>query len=214
MKPRIILPAAGEASRFGGIPKELLPIASGETCLARAVRVASQIGDPVIVTNRQKLPWHRKYGANILVRWNPKQGDMWGSVSAALEPGRAGGLILPDTVVSFDVSIVVRMMLDRPFVLGLFTTWEAERFSVVDDETVSIRTKPADRRIGLNRAWGVAFWSAEVTDFFLEQKFGHYDPAFQAVMRKFGYSTFTLEKFHDIGTFGAYRTYLNEEDPW
>lgn len=53
---RIIIPAAGAAVRFGGVPKEMLPISEEETLLGRAVRLARTLGKPMIISSRKKNP--------------------------------------------------------------------------------------------------------------------------------------------------------------
>jgi len=204
MKRRVIIPAAGEAVRFGGVPKEMLPISEEETLLGRAVRMARRIGDPVIITNRKKEHLHRRLAPDVemIVKEDPKHLDLWGSILLGLKHGVPGGLILPDTVTDFDPSTIPA---DMPIGFGTFQTYTPERFSCLTQGRIA--TKEYGAAVPA-LAWGVVVWSGLVSEAFLGGAFKTYDPVFQMVMRTMGYGTFPLHYYHDLGTFVAYREFL------
>ena len=75
-----------------------------------------------------------------------------------------------------------------------------------------ILTKPAGLT-GQWTAWGCVYWSAAVAAYWereqsLHGEYPDYDRAFESAMREFGYGTFELDDYHDLGTWAAYASYL------
>jgi hypothetical protein len=232
MKRRIIIPAAGDAVRFGGIPKELLPISETDCALTHAVRLAQSFeAEALVVTNPRKKELHQSVlersglPVEICVRQNWKHKDLWGSIelglSANMQAGfESGGLILPDTVAeTSSISIpVYDSSLGNPahpggtaILFGVFTTLETERFSVVvpyvgDSKRVRIATK--EKLPGDGLAWGMILWNKNAADFMLGLEVGHYDRAFEAAARQFNWGMFKLASYHDLGSFKSYREFL------
>lgn len=215
-KRRIIIPAAGRAVRFNGLPKEVLPTDMYECGLTRAVRMARELGgDPVIITNREKHILHERVlrAAEQLefcqfIEQNDAT-ELWGAIRLGLERGCAGGLILPDTV----TSVAAKPLDVVPNIqFGVFETSTPERFSVVNPQLFYpkqpfiIFTK--QEGLGKGMAWGLVLWAAEITNFFLDGNFDHYDRAFEAAAREFGYELFPLSYYFDLGTFASYLSYL------
>lgn len=203
MKRRVIIPAAGEAVRFGGVPKEMLPISGEETLLARAVRIARKIGEPVIVTNRNKEHLHRRLvpDAEIIVKEDHRHLDLWGSILVGLKHGIPGGLVLPDAVTDFDPLTIPAHL---PICFGTFQTDTPERFSCLIGDRIATKQCAEVPAV----AWGMVAWSGLVSEAFLAETFVTYDAVFQMVMQTMGYGTFPLHYYQDLGTFAAYRQFL------
>ena len=217
----IILPAAGDAVRFGGVPKELLPMTATQCLLTYNVFTALAVGGtPIIITNPHKLYWHRKAleRAGIAeelvefrVRKDYRHKDMWGSFERGLDPGVAGGLLLPDTMIPFaDPALMPhpeRVLMRGEFcqlAFGLFETATPERFSIVTPYGICTKQKDAPG----NLAWGMLLWEAAATDFLLAQEVEHYDRALERAMLALPWDTFRLPAFHDLGTFEDYVRFM------
>jgi hypothetical protein len=218
---RIIIPASGDALRFGGLPKELLPISDVDCSLTYAVRTAQALGGVAVITsNPHKEYFHRAalkragLDCEIIVRTNYQHKDLWGSIERGLEPGRAGALILADTVSAWDFDKLPEDYdpLKTDLAFGTFETKQPERFSVIIGCHIATKEMPVAPVAGYgDRAWGTIFWSAAVTDFLLGLEISHYDRAFEAAMKEFKWSTFPLKFYYDLGTFPAYAAFLITE---
>ena len=95
------------------------------------------------------------------------------------------------------------------FQMGLFETFETARYGVLQDDVV-LNKKP---NLPLPaKAWGLLVWSERVRRFWLEGGPTNYTEAFNLAIKRYGYSTFDLEYYHDIATFDDYRKYLQKEN--
>lgn len=214
---RFVIPAAGNATRFSGVWKELLPISETECGLTYAVRTAWQYGrcSPVIVTTAAKREVHAStirtagLSAEIIVKENPEDGDMWGSVLLGIDLTMSGGLILPDSVAVPQVVIANTAAIS----FGCFVSTEPWRFSCLDltnSQRPAILTKPQIKTACL--AWGIVTWD-QAAAHQLSMARTHHDRAFEAVMQDRGYEVFSLNDYHDLGSFAHYWKYLNEHRP-
>jgi hypothetical protein len=210
-----ILPAGGRAERFDGIYKELLPIGEGDFLLSAAIRRASALGADraLVISNADKVTTHAKFLARhasgfsveLSVRSECDE-HLWAALRRAIPSHEAGLLLLPDTT----WRCTSRIPEGADLAFGVFDTDEPHRFSLVHEGR--ILTKPRDV-VGRWSAWGCVYWSANVAAFWeREQKlhgvYPEYDRAFEAAMREFGYSTFAIDDYHDLGTWAAYASYL------
>lgn len=200
---RVIIPAAGAASRFGGVRKELLPLsdAPGDTPLARAVARGLNLGAVTVVTSVANVAAHARALADLPVDLRVRSrgdDDLWQSILFGLGDGD-GGIILADTVWEG----YVPRQIDAPIVFGVFSTDEPERFSVI--RAGRIYTKVAHPR--RQQAWGCVLWRAEAAALWRRASFATYDAAFEAAMG-LGYSTFPIQAYNDLGTFAAYRRWM------
>jgi hypothetical protein len=196
-----VVPAAGVAVRFGGVPKELLPIDVHTTSLQHAVSLGRRLGDVVVITNREKRGLHRRLLAGVELRQQGGVPELWGALRAGLRAGRGGALIMADTVTDFGPLPERR----PPLMFGVFETHEAHRFSVLKDGRIATKQPLPGRHL----AWGMVVWSAEVTELFRSLEPMHYDRAFERAMERFEWATFPLRYYFDLGTFDAYRSFLN-----
>lgn len=208
---RSIIPAGGLAQRFGGIYKELLPVGDRQYLLSSAIRRAQELGADthLVITSAEKAAVHARflsqhaagYSTTLQVRDNTAT-DLW----AALAPvvGQNSLLILPDTV--FTVTECVPASCDLAF--GVFTTNEPYRFSVLDAGVIHTKKELTDRKQWT--AWGCVYWSEAVSGFWSDLTFTSYDAAFQAAIDMFGYKTFTIDNYHDLGSWEAYQRYVRD----
>lgn len=206
---RLLLPAAGRATRFGGIIKELLPIdESGMTLLENAAFTGArhfQIDNIVVVTNEFKERYHRQVLERSPVDMVPIQYirqtgvELWGAIRDALDPDQDTVLLLPDTVIKLPNG---RQGLEKDLMIGVFLTEEPERFSTVSEG--KIRTKVPNGVF----AWGAMYWSAKVSRMLLDKGRGHYDEAFNEVIGQLGYKTFPIYEYNDLGSMAYYIRYI------
>lgn len=210
---RFVIPAAGKATRFGGIPKELLPISKTRCGLTHAVELATTIGQcaPVVVTTKEMRWLHKKTIANAGLRAiiivDPKKtlGDMWESVLCGLDGTMPGGLIMPDTVpVLTDQQPSPRA---SALSLGCFLTSSPEQYSCLELGGLPprIRTKEPNEDTAI--AWGMVMWDAQAAQD-LSKFRGHYDRAFESIMQSCGCDVFMLKSYADLGTFARYQEYI------
>lgn len=198
---RVIIPAAGKASRIFGIPKELLPIDEGVTCLSKSIKLASTVGQPIVISNPIKLALH-SYVVDVPIMLQ-KGDELWGAIKTGLQEGKDGGLILADTVTDFSVYDIDT---EADLSFGTFLTNSSRRFSVLLENRIATK----EDLPGTYDAWGVVLWSKRVTDFMLTLEDDHYDRIFERVIQRFGYSTFPLHYYKDLGTFDSYVDYIAE----
>lgn len=210
---QFVIPAAGNAARFGGVLKELLPVSEIDCGLSHSVRLAMKLGecDPVIVTTADKLHWHvdaiasRNLSAKFVVKPNPAEGDMWGSVLMGIDPTMDGGIILPDTY-----ALVSSMPAQQPITFGCFVTRTPWQFSCLDlasSRSPCILTK--QQRQASMLAWGMVTWARDSAAQLMACP-DHFDRAFESVMRDRGYGIFMLDSYIDFGSYASYREFLHE----
>ncbi len=207
----VIIPAAGKAVRFGGILKELLPITDTETSLRRTVEnalIGMDADEVRIITSIDKIHDHIRHInelyplANISYRMQTIGLDLWGAILTGISNNKPGGLLLADTV----TYIQPDMEITAPLVFGTFETRQPERFSVLYDNTIITKKHLEDNQS--YKAWGCIMWDAQVAQFLSQLDVDHYDDAFRDAIALFGYATFDLPYYYDLGNFKAYKEYL------
>lgn len=210
-----LLPAGGRAERFDGIYKELLPIGENEFLLSAAIRRASALGaeHALVISNPDKFATHSRFlarhasglGVELAVR-EERHEHLWSALRREIPLGEASLLVLPDTT----WTCRDRIPTEAPLAFGVFETLEPHRFSLVHDGR--ILTKPAGL-VGKWMAWGCVYWSPAVARFWAEQEQLHgeypeYDRAFESAMQEFGYRTFAIEDYCDMGTWSSYASFV------
>lgn len=204
-----ILPAAGMAERWGGYPKELLPVSGNSTLLSRAADSLHTCGCDVVViiTNPSKVQWHAhhlKHMDNIVLAVQ-KGKELWGAITTAIQINADEYfLMMPDTFVPgrpFPAS------LQCEFAMGLFETEEPERFGVVRDGRI-VDKQPSGSP-GL--AWGVLAWKWTVAEYWRKGHFTGHTEALNEAIGLFGYGEWHLDYYYDIGSMKHYREFLLTE---
>lgn len=201
-----IIPAAGKAARFGGLFKELMPIGEGETLLTHAVDTLGNVPVDVtlVITNHYKIAAHSLALAHYPVKFALQRNferDAWGAIQETFDMAADWNYyLMPDTLIKAEFP-----QPEADFTMGIFATYKPERFGVIDDgHIVDKNTTFA----GLRYAWGVLIWSRAVVEFWKSGNYLTHTDAFNAAMEKFGYSTFTIDEYHDIASFEDYRGML------
>lgn len=199
-----IIPAAGSATRYGGVLKELLPVESDTVMMDFAVNAMKKGGcDQIVcVTSTRKIAQISDRFPHLLYTIQVTGQDIWGAIFAGLMvEADEYCFAMPDTVIpehAFD------LYMGAPFMLGCFDTDMCERFGMVRDGFI-VNKKPGE----LGQAWGTLMWTKQVRDWWLNYgDLSSYTNAFNLAMRTFGYKTYDLEYYHDIASFEDYRTLL------
>ena len=205
-----VLPAAGKSERWGGYPKELLPVSANQTFMSRAVDSLHACGCDLvlIVSNPAKIhlhAFHLKTRERVLFAL--QEGDeMWSAMTTAMKtPADEYFFMMPDTFVP---SEPFPRVLDAAFGLGLFLTEEPGRFGVLRNAMV-VNKEPSDVP-GL--AWGTLAWKRSVTEFWKTRRYAGYTDAINDAIRKFSYCEWHLDYYFDIGSMEYYAEFLLTQD--
>jgi hypothetical protein len=200
-----IIPAAGQAERFGGTLKELLPVSEGYPLIERAydALVIGGCSDIIVVTSLAKL------GAIATVlpgcTYRIQAGaTLWSAIIENLDAeARRMCFAMPDTY--FNSSAFER---DFPAELtfGVFETDKPERFGMVRDRFI-VDKMPGEP----GQAWGVIVWSELVSRLWLKHasQINNYTDALNMAIHKYGYETFDLEYYFDAANMSGYREILS-----
>jgi hypothetical protein len=200
-----IIPAAGRATRFQGVMKEMLPTPIGPLILhaCASMRVA-KVNDILIVTNAEKIGALAGLLPGCLFAIQRGSKDAWSAIveSFRFDAGRYF-YAMPDTIIPPDVFDRVYYY---DFMLGLFDCVQPSKFGVLRGNQI------IDKQEGNLpcQAWGVAVWSCNVVNFWRSHidEIETHTQAFNMAMDKFGFDTFKLDYYYDCGTFEDYREVL------
>lgn len=201
-----VIPAAGNASRFNGVWKELLPARDGRTLLWHAVnRVPFE--QVVIVTREDKIAMHaREIGHRAVYAIQREKFDLWGALLMSLEfDADRYTMTMPDTLFREDA------LVDWPcadFALGTFETDTPERFGVLVDGKWVI-DKDVSQPVPAT-AWGAVCWTRSVASLWREAKPQTYTQAINLAISKFGLETFPIGEYHDMASIADYLEYMHQ----
>lgn len=197
-----IIPAAGRASRFDGILKELLPAQDGASLINHAYRRLRKRCDLiVVVTNGQKVQHHMTSVKGVLFVEQGNQNDLLGAIQAVMTiPAERYCLTMPDTYIkpsAFDG------MPEAALSIGTFQTDKPERFGCLVNGFVY------DKQAGLKcpaTAWGALSWSGSTHDTFYRS--ATLTEALNSIIDQHGYSTWDIGNYHDMATVADYVNYM------
>ena len=194
-----IIPAGGQANRFGGTMKELLPCGD-YSLLERAVFAMSQVCDDVLViSSPEKVGAHAKVLRATRAIYSMARVSLWESIKDAnAMMYEMYYFAMPDTYFPL---MAMKQPIRDDFNLWLFETDQPERFGVVKDDYIF------DKQIfkGTHKAWGLLSWSWAVVDYWRDNHYANHTEAFNAALKTFGHSTFDLAYYFDCASFGDYR---------
>jgi hypothetical protein len=204
-----VIPAAGRATRWGGVLKELLPIHEKETLIKHTLNAMSTVkcDAVVIVTNREKLQSHASHLEDWSVYYAVQFGgkDIWSAIVESLPiHGRMNYFAMPDTY--YPVDIFSGMSAD--FSMGYFETEKTERFGIITDlGIINKQTMPE----GIYRAWGILAWSDKVAEYWMDNvnEIESYTHAFNMAISKFGYDLKHMDYYYDLATIEDYKELIN-----
>ena len=200
-----IIPAAGKATRFGGVLKELLPVPGGGTALGRAAE-SLPVDQVVVVTNHAKILDHSRMvpGAIFVIQEDTSQ-DIWGAMLAGMRiDADEYYFVMPDTVFPIDGVFQLR----HDFMMGIFATDTPERFGCIVDGRVINKSREVRKPA---TAWGVLSWSSAVKYYWYTAFVETYTDAINKAMMKFGYDEYELDYYYDLASFGDYKEFLHAE---
>lgn len=201
-----VIPAAGKADRWGGYPKELLPISNDRTFMSRAVDSLLMCGCDLVmvVTNPAKIhlhAYHLRDWENVL--FSMQQGDeMWAAMMTAMDtPADEYYFMMPDTYLP---ERPFPQSMEMDFGIGVFLTEQPERFGVIRGKRIV--NKQSSEMPGL--AWGVLAWKKTVAGFWKAKSYSDYTSAINGAIREFGFSQWHLNYYYDIGSMDHYSEFL------
>lgn len=223
-----ILPAAGEADRFNGQVKCLLPISETETLLDHAIQFLPEDTDEVrILVNKDNNKMIKRHLAR---RWEDAIGKgkikmftggdtMWKTIWAGVQTGGTVDeadyfyVIMPDTY--FDHTCWEKLIHGNiRFALFLcqFTTREPERFGVLMNGKV-LNKFPIDLHPGQSvTAWGAFGFSGTVVNKIWDNKEcieGDYTFALNTAIKNLaGYGNGDMKYYYDIADFEQFENLI------
>jgi len=200
-----IIPSGGHAVRFGGIPKELLPLPDGYTLLDHAIERVSFCDKVIVVSNDEKIALHRAIvgdRAEVIPQYGH---EMYGAWLTACEHVHADRyyMTMPDTYMEDNVFDKLHL---SHFSVGLFETNEPERFGVFLSS--SVIDKPTNAPIP-SLAWGVLQWSSATLNRWREYGCETYTQAINLAL-DYSYNTWRITKYYDCADVKQYYRLLDE----
>ena len=200
-----VIPAAGRATRWGGVLKELLPIREKETLIKHALNAMQAVGcnAVVVVTNREKLQSHASHLEDWSVYYAVQFGgkDIWSAIVESLPiHGQMNYFAMPDTY--YPVEVFSGMSAD--FNIGYFETEKTERFGIITDHgVVNKQTIPK----GIYKAWGTLAWSDKVAEYWIKNinEIESYTHAINMAINEFGFTLKHMEYYYDLAGIKDYQ---------
>ena len=195
-----IIPAAGKASRFGGLFKELLPLDNGRLLLTEAVERLRFCDRIVVVTSADKAAAHRAVLPNEVVIHYQTGTELWGAIQTGFmhESGDYYYMTMPDTWMNTDA------FADSPvneFSMGCFKTNEPERFGVLENGFVTDKHAAAHKPA---TAWGVMAFSHEIADFWKDAQPGNYTSAINMALARGKWGLWEIGHYFDCANLDRY----------
>jgi len=204
-----IIPAAGKADRFGGVLKEMLPIAEGTTPLRRTVNIMKQAGCDVIlvITNKDKLQMHMQHLEKENVFYVIQSGgkDIWGAIMESLPlHGERNLFAMPDT---YYPPNVFDDFFCADFNLGCFETEVPERYGVVLGNRIANKQ---NLEPGRYKAWGVLGWTGAVAEHWQKniKLIETYTHALNMAMEGFDHHIKPMNFYYDFAAFEDYQKFI------
>ena len=209
-----VIPAAGKASRWGGVWKELLPCSRNETFIDRVIRslmIGGECERVLVVTNYEKMFTHimrLKHYHNITFAKQEGERDAWSAIMTSFPYSEDLNLYaMPDTF--YPVNAFNRDY-KSDFTMGYFRTRNARRFGIIcEDDNPYIVDKPNMK--GEQFAWGLVIWSKRVVEFWQDNVLDieTHTQAFNMAIDKFGLDMFEIPYYSDMATFDDYKEFIS-----
>lgn len=205
-----IIPAGGNASRFNGLYKELLPI-SNEACgLTRCIN-SMLLGkaEKIVIATSVTRAWFQKIAVddNICVEYRLESFNGLWEVIAKIGQEKADRYLfaMPDTVYPMHI---FQNMPDKPVVMGEFSTRQPQRFGVLLDGHIYDKHKlPISQSY---TAWGLWSWGREAMEFLVDAMslYKDHSQALDSMLQRFGFVSVYMDYYYDFATFEDYREFL------
>ena len=204
-----IIPAAGLATRIGGVAKELLPVSDKRTLIHRAVDYLEKIPVDriVVITNQLKIQAHARALQDKQVAFALQHGQMdaWSAIVESFPyAGDWNYYLMPDTYqpANFEQDY------QHEITFGIFTTAFPSRFGVLHNGQIVDKSTEFDG--SWQDAWGTVVWSRRVVEFWKDNlaNIETHTQAFNMAIKEFGYGIYNLPYYFDIATFEDYKKVL------
>lgn len=195
-----IIPAAGRATRFCGLFKELLPLPNERLLLTEAVERLRFCDQIIVVTSNEKAEAHKAILPKDVIIQCQTGKELWGAIQTGFMRASADFyyMTMPDTWMETDA------FADAPvneFSLGCFRTDEPERFGVLENGFVVDKHKNAKRPA---TAWGVWAFSHEIADFWKSAQPGDYTSAVNMALARGRWGLWEIGCYFDCANLERY----------
>lgn len=205
-----IIPAGGKATRWGGFPKEFLPTGNSWTLLEKMFLLQQRalVDRIYLVSSQEKEPLHRWWlesrgwpNISILLADSVKD-----AILVALTANGPADYIfsMPDTWT--DIPLFPET-LDKPLMLGIFSTNQSERFGMLRDDVI------VDKQQGEpGMAWGAFMFNEDVAKMWLRKQNSYTDHTemLNAALSEFDWGTWQINTYRDIASYYDYLRLLEE----
>ena len=210
-----IIPAGGNAERFNGIAKEMLPISADDCALTRCIKSMKLGGaDEIFIASTQgKVAEHwtlADYAKDVVIRVQAKGfRGLWEVIAAIGESEKADWyyFAMPDTVYPVDV---FKREKKHDASCGVFWTDKPHRFGVVRDGKIT--DKPAEVT-GAVVAWGVWIWSGAAMGVLAKacRETQNHTAALNVLIQRYPVDAFLMPYYYDFAAFEDYRDFLCQQ---
>jgi hypothetical protein len=200
-----IIPAGGNAIRFGGIYKELLPLPDGRAMIEHAIERVSFCDRVVIVTNKDKCRLHRRYADKNITVIEQSLPEMWGAIATAQYAYDADQyyMTMPDTWMELDAFWGVP---ETDFAYGYFLTHQPGRYGVyIDGKFVD---KPTTATVPA-MAWGVLTWSRRIKELWQAENVKDYTQAINTALKNTRNGHWSIGSYFDCADMDRYMELLD-----
>lgn len=208
-----LIAAAGKATRFNGILKELLPVEGGTSLLERHILQMYGIADQiVVVSSLSKMAAHaavtEKY-SKVTLTLQRRSWDIYGAMYAGMWiPHDRVYFAMADTFIppdGFNGGLGEKC----PFWMGMHWTNRPARFGVlyrglISNKNPEFGTEPQ------RRAWGVLSWDRTITARWFKEGGQTYTDAINLALKEFPTNFYDLDYYHDMASWEDYWSLLDE----
>lgn len=199
-----IIPAAGKATRFGGLFKELLPLPDGRSLLEHAIERVAFCDRVVVITNSKKYQAHHDLLGDKVILLDQQGHELWGAIKTAYNHYDADRyyFTMPDTYIRADV---FRNEPGASFNLGYFLTNEPKRFGILHDGVVIDKANVTERPAV---AWGVLSWAKHICDLWNERRVENYTQAINVAIAQNDWDKWPIGRYYDCADMPRYMELL------
>ena len=204
-----VVPAAGKATRWGGMLKEALPLSETESFISRTVRAmfAGNADACLVITSPEKIRSHsealKRY--DVIYRFQSEEGDLWQAIKESfIFNAKWNMFAMPDTF--WPMGVFDSQMFEQDFNIGCFETQKPNRFGILSGGQIIDKPDVA----GQYSAWGVLTWSRHIVNFWLENLsiIDNHTQAFNMAMKEFSFHSIEMPFYHDMASFVDYEDFI------
>ena len=203
-----IIPAGGNADRFHGLAKELLPVSADDCALTRVIRAMrnGDAGEIYIASRHDRVTEHYRvtqHIKNVNIMAFGFRG-LWDVIAVIGEKAQADFyyFAMADTVFPLDT---FARDTSHDVTCGAFYTDKPSRFGILG--TNRIVDKSPDL---IGDAWGVWIWTADAMEFLVRacRETQDHTAALNKLLGRFGLDIFWMAYYYDFASFDDYAEFL------